>query len=156
MQPSIVNLAQSVIDSIKNISVASVKELKKFLSETTLNVEVKNPQEKVEVTGEVTVNQEGIERQLKNIALSIRELRKPLISSKEQEVWEVNDVEKKSETLSCYGEEAGKKWRIRMVKFSAGVTSTRYATVKNNSSVKKYEVAWENREKLKYGYAGGI
>lgn len=57
------------------------------MSKTTLNVKVSNPQTKVQVTGDVKVtNQKDVSDQVKNIALAIRELKKPLAALKKVSV----------------------------------------------------------------------
>ena len=82
---AIVQLVQTVINSIQNTGIFLAQQIRN-LAQSTFSVKVTNPQEKVEVSGEVTVNQKGVEDQLKNNALAIRELKKPLSALKVVEV----------------------------------------------------------------------
>lgn len=70
------------------------------------------------------------------------------------DAWGVNDHDQVSETDSYVGEEdTDGSWRIKKVEISSTVTSTRYATVKNNPEVESYADAWTDRASLNYGYA---
>lgn len=83
---TILQFVQSIITSIENTGIAlgnSIRENLEGLSEKTLSVRVENPQKKVEVTGEVKVDQSKTEAQLKNTALAIRELKNALKPLKE-------------------------------------------------------------------------
>lgn len=83
----IVQFVQSIINSVQNTGIASVKEIERFFRKETISVKVTNPQGKVKVTGDVKVtNQQDVEKQIKNIALAIRELKKPLAALKKVEV----------------------------------------------------------------------
>lgn len=79
-------LTQSIITTVRNTAVASVKELERFLRNHTFSVKVVNPQEKVTVQGKVDVDQSATNKALKDVALSIRELKKPLTPHKEIKV----------------------------------------------------------------------
>jgi len=78
----IVSLFQSVIDSVQQSGLYVGRSIDSALKKT-LSVKVTNPQSKVEVTGKVDVDYSKLEAQMKNQALAIRELKKPLASLKE-------------------------------------------------------------------------
>lgn len=83
---AIVNLTQSVINSIQNTAVFCMKEVRR-ISKQTFSVKITNPQDRVEVSGVVKVsNQKPLEDQIRNIALAVRELKKPLAALKKIEV----------------------------------------------------------------------
>lgn len=70
------------------------------------------------------------------------------------DAWGTNDSDQVDETNSYVGEEnLDGSWRIKKVSVSGNVTSTRYATKKNNPSVESYADAWTDRASLTYGYA---
>lgn len=80
---TIFNLVQSIIKTITNVSVAHFNATKKLLSTQVFKVSVQNPQTKMHIHGDVKVsNTKGLEDQLKNNALAIRELKKPIESEK--------------------------------------------------------------------------
>lgn len=83
---AIVNLVQTVITSIQNTGIMLGKEMRR-ISKTTFSVKVTNPQTKVEVAGAVKVtNQPDLEKKIKDIALAVRELKKPLAALKKIDI----------------------------------------------------------------------
>jgi hypothetical protein len=148
MPKEITALVQTIIESVKNTGIFIVRELRKIAG-STFSVKVTNPQEKVEVSGTVVIDQKEVINQLKNNALAIRELKKPIMAYKTL-VWEINDVE--SGKTEYFGEETSDGvWRIRKSEKEKDVLHWRYATVKNNRTIMSYETAWEKRKSLNYG-----
>lgn len=83
---SIVNLVQTVINAIQNTAKFVVVDIRR-ISKQTFSVKVTNPQDKVEVSGSVKVsNQPDLEKKIKDIALAIRELKKPLAALKKVDI----------------------------------------------------------------------
>ena len=81
-----VNLFQSIVNAIQNTAKFFVLELRR-LSKQTFSVKVTNPQTKVEVSGAVKVsNQPDLEKKIKDIALAVRELKKPLAALKKIDI----------------------------------------------------------------------
>ena len=63
-----------------------------------------------------------------------------------------NDIDKSSATLFYEGlEDAEGSWQIVKTTIDGDVTSLRFATVLNNSSITSYSTAWTNRATLTYG-----
>jgi hypothetical protein len=86
-------LVQSVIDTVTNTAAAVIVALKDFGSKNIFKVNVTNPVTKMDVEGRVEVtNTKEIENQLKNNALAIRELKKPIESEKKVRVSNFSDI----------------------------------------------------------------
>lgn len=88
-----VQFVQAIINSITNTAAASVIALKNFASQGVFKVKVENPVTEMDVKGEVEVtNTKEIENQLKNNALAIRELKKPIESDKKVTILNFKDI----------------------------------------------------------------
>lgn len=86
-------LVQSVIDTVTNTAQAVVLALKEFSSKNVFKVKVENPVTEVGVKGRVEVtNTKEIENQLKNNALAIRELKKPIEKDKNVKILNFSDI----------------------------------------------------------------
>jgi len=80
-------LVQSLIDTIVNSAGASVAALRDFATKNIFKVTIQNPQKEVSVTGQVEIlSAKGIEKQIRDTNLALRELRKPIESQKKVEV----------------------------------------------------------------------
>lgn len=90
---TLLQMVQSIIDTLVNVSGASVNSMRSFLSKTIFKVEVTNPVSKMEVTNQLQIsNLKGLEDGLKNNALAIRELKKPIESDKKVKVTNLSDI----------------------------------------------------------------
>lgn len=90
---SLLQLAQSIIDTFTKVAVAHLAGLKSYLSKNTFSVRVANPTTKMKVEGEVKVsNTQPLLKALGGVVLAINGLKKPIMSKKEVEVSNLKDL----------------------------------------------------------------
>lgn len=90
---SLLQLAQSIIDTFTKVAVAHLAGLKSYLSKNTFSVRVANPTTKMKVEGEVKVsNTQPLLKALGGVVLAINGLKKPLMAKKEVEVTNLKDI----------------------------------------------------------------